>query len=1051
MGYAALWVKSNLSFLVGASHPEELVERAHQLGLGALALTDRHGVYGSVRAHTRAAELGIKLLHGAEISVSKPPLPDAFGPLSEGLAETEEQATALILAIDRSGWSALCQLLSRAHLDHPRAHPELSVTAIKAIAKAPVIVLSDAPWLLESLAGSLGDRLYGLCARHHQSDERRRENELRTRAKALGVPLVAAVEVLYHEPTRRPLQDVLTCIRHGRTLNDAAGCTRPNAEHDLKSVTEMTALFADAPEMLERTNEIAERCSFTLAGLSYRYPSGDLPAGSSEADMLSKRTFEGAHQRYGAVVPADAVTQLRRELALINELDFGGYFLTMWDIVRFCDERGILCQGRGSAANSLVCYCLGITAIDPLRMDLLFERFLSRERAEPPDIDLDIEHERREEVIQYVYSRYGRRYAAMVASVIRYRPRSAIRDVGKVLGLPQAALDRAAKLHDHFAQRIDAEVLRGAGIDPESRLGTHLVAIAGAILDVPRHIATHPCGFLLGHEPIDTLVPIEAGAMPGRTLIQWDKHDIAALRLFKVDLLGLGALSHLHRTFDLIKDCYGRELTMATIPAEDPETYAMLQRADTIGVFQIESRAQMAMLPRLRPETFYDLVIEIALVRPGPIQGDMVHPYLRRRCGDEAVTMPHPEARRILGKTLGVPLFQEQVMRLAICLAGYSPGEADQLRKDMGASRAPGRIEEHRERILQRMGERGVSPEFAERLFAQIRGFGEYGFPESHAASFALIAYASAWLRRHYLPAFICGLLNAQPMGFYAPATILDDSRRHGVEIRPIDVQRSSWECTLVERTPKDRTQDPSADKVCGLRWALRMGLSYVRGLSVDDRIALENNPPPYTSLDDFVRRSGLGRDSLHALAEAGAFDSFGYSRREAIWRARGLATQANDRLALEDVSDLPLFADLNQHEAVLWDYKRSGHSTHGHPLSALRTKLQRLHILDAATIRGLRDGVSVEIVGLAICRQRPATASGVTFYTLEDETGFVNVIVWARVFERYATVAKTASVLGVSGRIQRSREGVVHVIADTLWEALTQIRERGQQVLKRA
>ncbi|MEZ4450062.1 MAG: OB-fold nucleic acid binding domain-containing protein [Nannocystaceae bacterium] len=538
---------------------------------------------------------------------------------------------------------------------------------------------------------------------------------------------------------------------------------------------------------------------------------------------------------------------------------------------------------------------------------------------------------------------------------------------------------------------------------------------------------------------MDTLVPIEAGAMPGRTVIQWDKNDIEDLRLFKVDLLGLGALTHVHRALDLIRDHYGRALTLATIPAEDPATYAMLQRADTVGVFQIESRAQMAMLPRLRPETFYDLVIEVALVRPGPIQGDMVHPYLRRRCGEEPVTFPHPDVARTLGKTLGVPLFQEQVMRLAILLADYSPGEADRLRRDMGSSfrSTASKIDAHHDRIVGRMITRGVEPEFAERLFAQIRGFGEYGFPESHAASFAIIAYASAWLRRHYLAAFTCALLNAQPMGFYSPATIVDDGKRRGLEFRPIDVQRSRWECTL-EPGPKDM--------------AIRMGLSYVRGLSIDDRAALEaelgddDEGPRFKSAEDFVRRTQIGRDALHALAEAGAFRAFGIHRREAIWKIRGLQAQAQDSLRLGDpdaLDDLPLFAPLSRKEAIVWDYKRSGHSTHGHPMAAARPLLQRLGMLDASAVRALGDGATVEVVGVPICRQRPGTAKGVTFYTLEDEAGFVNVVVWAAVFERYAVVAKTAVLLGVSGRVQRSREGVVHVIADALWDARAQLRER--------
>ncbi|MCB9566361.1 MAG: error-prone DNA polymerase [Myxococcales bacterium] len=1035
VSYAALWVKSNLSFLVGASHPDELIDRAAELGLGAIALTDRDGVYGAVRAHVRARERGLKVIHGAEVRIARPPLPAAFGPLGGPLpaaaaGDGDDQARALLLAIDRRGWGALTQLLSRAHLPRPRGQPELALADLEAAAESPLLVLSDVPWLLAALAPRLGDRLYGIFARHRLASERRHELVLRDMSQKHGFPLVAAVEVLYHDRARRPLQDVLTCVRKGRTLADAGACTRPNAEHDLKSPAAMAALFADDPALVARTLEVAERCAFTLDDLSYRYPSGELPDGTSEAEFLRQLTLGGAADRYQGAIPEEARAQIDRELALIHELDFGGYFLTMWDIVRFCRDQGILCQGRGSAANSLVCYCLGITAIDPLRMDLLFERFLSRERADPPDIDLDIEHERREEVIHYVYGRYGRRYAAMVASIIRYRPRSAIREVGKVLGLPAAALDRAAKLHDHYGHELDLEILKDAGIDPASPLGGHLVELGRQILNFPRHLATHPCGFLLGHEPIDTLVPIEAGAMPGRTVIQWDKNDIEDLRLFKVDLLGLGALSHLHRCLELVRERHGRTLTLATIPAEDPETYAMLQAADTVGVFQVESRAQMAMLPRLRPATFYDLVVEVALVRPGPIQGDMVHPYLRRRCGEEPVTMPHPEVERILGKTLGVPLFQEQVMRLAIVLAGYTPGEADRLRRDMGAFRSPGRIEEHRERIVGRMRARGVDPDFAERLFAQIRGFGEYGFPESHAASFAIIAYASAWLRRHYLAAFTCALLNAQPMGFYAPATIIEDARRHGVEIRPIDVQRSAWECTLEDGASPERP-------------AIRMGLSYVRGLRLDDRIALEENPPPHADLEAFVATTGLGADALQALAEAGAFRSFGLERRDAIWRARGLAARAGDRLRLEDVSDLPLFAPLRREEAVLWDYRRSGHSTHGHPLAALRPALAEHGIVDAAAVRGLSDGANVEVVGLAICRQRPQTARGVTFYTLEDERGFVNVVVWSQVFERHAKVAKTAAILGVSGRVQRSKEGVVHVIADTLWEATAELRGR--------
>ena len=1024
MTHAALWVKSNLSFLIGASHPDELVDRAADLGLGALALTDAGGVYGAVRAHVRAAERGLRLIHGAEITLALPPLP------FDGAPSARAPGPALVLLVqDRRGWAALCGLLSRAHAAGERGRPLVDLADLDQVAAAPLLALCGDPWLLRRLHPGFGDRLYARCARHHLAHETESEGHLRAVAAGLGVPVVAAPEVLYHDRARRPLQDVVTCIRHGRTLADVGALTRPNDEHDLKPPAAMAALFADDPAALARTLEVAERCAFSLADLSYRYPSGLLPDGTSEAAWLRDLTLQGARDRFGGAVPPAVLAQIDRELGLIHDLDYGGYFLTMREIVDFCRGRGILCQGRGSAANSIVCYCLGITAIDPLRMDLLFERFLSRERAEPPDIDLDIEHERREEVIHFVYARYGRRFAAMVASVIRYRPRSAIREVGKVLGLPAAAIDRAAKLHESYGGAIDPEVLKGAGIDPATPLGGHLVRLCGELLGAPRHLASHPCGFLLGHEPIDTLVPIEAGAMPGRTMIQWDKNDIEDLRLFKVDLLGLGALSHLRRAFELIRDHQGVDLTMAAIPAEDPATYAMLQRADTVGVFQVESRAQMAMLPRLRPATFYDLVIEVALVRPGPIQGDMVHPYLRRRTGEEPVTIPHPDAARVLGKTLGVPLFQEQVMRLAMILADYGPGEADRLRRDMGAFRSQGRIDEHHDRIVGRMVARGLDPDYAERLFDQIRGFGEYGFPESHAASFAIIAYASAYLRCHHLSAFTCALLNAQPMGFYAPATIVDDAKRHGVEIRPVDVQVSAWECAL-EPAPTSRD---------GL--AIRMGLAYVRGLALADRLALADAPGPYHDLADFVRRTRLGRGALHALAEAGAFRSFKIDRRSAIWRARGLAAGAADTLPLGDDSDLPLFAPLARDEAVLWDYRRSGHSTHGHPLSALRPHLDRLGLLSAAQVRALADGAPVEVVGLAICRQRPGTAGGVTFYTLEDETGFVNVVVWARVFDRHALVARTAPVLGVSGKIQRSREGVTHVVADALFDPIPQLR----------
>jgi len=662
-------------------------------------------------------------------------------------------------------------------------------------------------------------------------------------------------------------------------------------------------------------------------------------------------------------------------------------------------------------------------------MGLLFERFISRERAEPPDIDLDIQHNRREEVLQHVYDTCGRSHAAMVANVIRYRPRSAVRDVGKALALSDTSLDRMAKLLSHHGD-IEPEALRQAGLDPETPLHRRLLRLANEILDAPRHLSIHPGGFLLGHDPIWTIVPAENATMPGRTVIQWDKDDLETLGLFKVDLLGLGALSHLDLCFRLLKQHRGLELDMATIPPNDPATFEMIQRADTVGVFQIESRAQMAMLPRLQPRSFYDLVIEVSIVRPGPITGGMVHPYLRRRRGEEPVLYPHPSLQPVLEKTLGVPLFQEQVMRLAIIAADYTPGEADQLRRDMTAWRGPGRIERHRERLISRMQAKGIAPQFAKRVFAQIKGFGEYGFPEAHAASFALIAYATAWLKRHYPAEFTCALLNAQPMGFYAPATIVEDAKRHGLVVRPVDVQASAWDCAL----------EPCHLSAGG--FAVRMGLRYVKGLGEGDwrRIEGAHRIAPFASLADFVRRTDLDKGALTALAEAGAFEGFGLDRRAALWEVLG--TQATS-LPMAASETQPTFTPLGAVDEIAWDYRRTDHSPRGHPLASLREALQAQGLgsrmpewigRDARSLAAMRHGSRVCYAGLVICRQRPGTARGVTFMTLEDETGFVNVVLWPRVFARHATLAKTATFLGVTGTLQ-VEQGVVHLVAERLWQ----------------
>ena len=1094
--WVPLRVRSNFSFLEGASHPRELIAEAARLGLPALALTDRNGVHGVVRAHVAAREHGVRLLPGSEV-------------------ELTDGACVTLLASDHASWSAICRLITLGRTRGPKGTFILQASDILDDSSGVVAVAPDLPRLPAALRDGLRGRLYAAITRHLAPGDRARERRVRDAAERYGVPTVAAPEVLYHEAARRPLHDVLTCIRHGVSVSTAGRLLRPNRRFELPSSAAVAARYADDPASVARTAEIAGRCTFSLAEIRYRYPAERVPDGLSSNDHLRQLTLAGARARYGRDIPPDVTAQLERELGLIAELDYGGYFLTMHELVTFCRAEGILCQGRGSAANSAVCYALGITAIDPVRLDLLFERFISRERAEPPDIDLDIMHARREEVIQHVYARYGRRHAAMVANVVRYRGRSAIREVGKALGLPETELDRVARQLSHFGALADDELM-AAGLDSAaSGLGggdgwRHLLTLAHAIQDFPRHLAIHPGGFLLGHAPVSDLVPIENAAMEDRTVIQWDKHDVEDLGLFKVDLLGLGALTHLDNTFRLLERHRGLRLDMATIPPEDVATFELCGRGDTVGVFQIESRAQMSMLPRLRPRDFHDLVIEISIVRPGPITGGMVHPYLRRRNGEEPVTYPHPSLEKVLRKTLGVPLFQEQVMKLAMVAADYTPGEADQLRRDMGAWKQGGAIEKHHDRLVSRMTDKGIAVEFAEAVFSQIKGFGEYGFPESHAASFALIAYATAWLKCHYPVEFAAGLLNALPMGFYAPSTIIEDARRHGVEVRPVDVLHSGWDCGL-ERLSG-----------VGERFAIRMGLRFVKGLTREDGLRVEAiaGGDAFGSLVAFIRATGLTARPLRLLAECGALDGFGLERRQALWTIDGLAgtrdslpldgrvdgggvddaevdarhgppqsfqSQYSQQQGLRPLQsqplqqqghrtvpsrsesehhpdtrrgshapwpggheDLPLFRALAPAEVIAWDYRGSGHSTRGHPVEPLRPLLAARGIVDARTLlTNPRPGRKIDFAGLVICRQRPPTAGGVMFVTLEDETGFVNAIIWPPVQERFRLLVKTAPFLGVTGRVQleppgrdaqgrRERgdgtPGVLNLIAETLW-----------------
>ena len=1020
--YVPLYCKSHYSFLEGASHPEELLERAAELGIGSLCLTDRDGVYGIVRAHVKARELGLHLIIGARMTVA-------------------DGSSILLLAADGTGYAHLCRLISAGRLRSPKGKSVVEWREVCAHAGGLMALWGgedsllvrepDPAFVARDLRDAFGDRLYALVTRHRRAEEARQERHLRERARRYGIPTVAATEVLYHHPSRRQLQDVLTCIRHGVRLAAAGRLIKPNAEHDLKSPPAFASLFKDDPDSVARTLEVAARCGFSLDEIHYRYPSEELPGGKNSGEWLRELTFQGARERYGGSVPEDIRTQLERELQVIGELAYEGYFLTMWDLVQFCRKNGILCQGRGSAANSAVCYCLGITAVDPVRMDLLFERFISRERAEPPDIDLDIEHNRREEVIQYLYRKHGRTHAAMVANFIRYRGRSAVRDVGKVLGLAETAVHRVTRLLGHY-EPVDPQLLESAGVDPH--LHRDLLRLVAEIQDFPRHLSIHPGGFLLGHKPVRDLVPIENGTMRDRTVIQWDKEDLESLKLFKVDLLGLGMLTVVDRSFRLMEKHWGRSFSLASIPKDDPATYAMIRRADTVGVFQIESRAQMSMLPRLKPREYYDLVIEVSIVRPGPIVGGMVHPYLRRRNGEEAVTYPHPSLEPILKKTLGVPLFQEQVMRLAVVAADYTPGEADQLRRDMAAWRRSGRIERHRERFISRMQAKGIAKKFATQVFEQVRGFGDYGFPESHAASFAHIAYASAWLKRHYPTAFACALLNAQPMGFYAPATIVDDAKRHGVRVLPVDVRHSDWDCTL-ERQAGGQARSGGRAGAAPFH-ALRMGLRYVKGLGEADWQRIENarRAGPFRSLADLASRTGLRQGILDRLAQAGALTSRTSRRRQALWQVQGLQATGEDALSLETPEAPVPFEPLSDLESIVWDYRTTDHSPRGHPLAHLRPQIAAQGLPDAATVRRMPHGRRVDYAGIVICRQRPKTAKGVIFMTLEDETGFVNVILWQDVYERFRVAVKTLSFMGVSGPLQ-NESNVVHLVVESIWQ----------------
>ncbi len=1069
MPYLEFAVASNFSFLRGASHPEELMAQAAQLGLTGLGLCDRNSVAGVVRAHLarREQNLALKYHPGARLV------------FADGTPDI------LVYPRDRAGWGRLTRLLTLGNLRAEKGECILKLDDLLAhVFGLELIVMGgDAP-LLSTLRSAAPHRVRLAAAMLYRGRGRARLTRLKQIAGEANVPLIAVNDALYHHPGRRPLADVLTCIREKVIIDRAGRKLAANAERHLKPPEEMTRLFRDAPEAIEETMRLSDALTFSLDELRYEYPDETIDGFSNAQDALTHLTYEGAAKRYPQGLPEKVRATIEHELALIAQLQYASYFLTVYDIVRYARSQKILCQGRGSAANSAICFCLGITEVDPDRVDLLFERFISPERREPPDIDVDFEHGRREEVIQYIYGKYGRERAGIAATVICYRGRSSIREVGKAFGLSEDTIG-ALSSSIWGAGEGHADLTR-AGLDPESRRVRQIAALARAIAGFPRHLSQHVGGFVITRSRLDEVMPIGNGAMAERTFVEWDKDDLDALGILKIDVLGLGMLSCLRKALDLVEQRYGETLTLATIPAEDPTVYRMLQRADSLGVFQVESRAQMTMLPRLKPANFYDLVIEVAIVRPGPIQGDMVHPYLRRRRGQEPVSYPSKELEAVLAKTLGVPLFQEQAMKIAIVAAGFTPAEADKLRRAMATFKRVGTIGTFQRKMVDGMLANDYARDFAERCFHQIEGFGEYGFPESHAASFALLVYASAWLKCRYPDAFAAALLNAQPMGFYAPAQIVRDAREHGVEVRAPDVNHSQWDSTL-EPGPRaaDHLHDLHREMYGDIRatHALRLGLREIKGFSEDEaRLVVARRGMNYDSVRDVWLRTGLNPRVLERLADADAFSSLGLTRREALWAAKALGRvgDSEDNLPLFTTAVMPraggasspseigagssVFADddrIHSHEPdvhlppmpigeeVVNDYRFLRLSLRAHPAQFLRADLAARGILRNEMLRGLANNTRVRISGLVTCRQRPGSAKGVVFMTIEDESAVANVIVWSKVFERVRPVVLGARYVAVAGHVQ-AESGVIHVVADALEDLtvlLARLAEQGADI----
>lgn len=1020
MGYIELQVTSNFSFLRGASHPDELMEQAALLGYQVLAINDRNTFAGIVRAHVAAKKHGIRLIPSCRLDLLDGP-------------------SLLAYPTDRASYGRLSTLLSVGNLRAEKGQCHLYRKDVYEHAEGLKFVVLppeklDAAFCLDltymqdirDYRDNLGSDLYLGINKLYRGDDAKMIFRLHQLAKELKMKLVALGDVYYHSPERRELQDVLTCIREKCTIHNAGFKLHANAERYLKPAEEMERLFRQYPEAIAHTEEIAEACRFSLDSLEYVYPAELAPDGRTPQEELVRLTWEGARAKFGEDIPKHILDTIHMELEFIERKNYASYFLTVHDYVRFARERGILCQGRGSAANSTVCFCLGITSVDPSKIKLLFARFMSDARDEPPDIDVDFEHERREEVIQYIYEKYGRNRAAIVATVTQVRSKGALRDVAKAMGLSLDAVGRlSGVISSYWDNHVDQERLIEQGFNPEDPNLQKVLALAYQYMGFPRQLGQHTGGFVITQGNLHELCPLINARMEGRTNLEWNKDDLEALGLLKVDVLALGMLTCVRKAFDLAKQHYGEDFTLANIEQDDPKVYDMICKADTLGVFQIESRAQMSMLPRLRPRRFYDLVIEVAIVRPGPIQGDMVHPYLRRRNGEEPEEYPKEELRGVLERTKGVPLFQEQAMEIAIVAAGFTPAEADELRRSMATFKAKGKVSAFHTKMIDGMVSRGYTQEFAERVFRQLEGFGSYGFPESHAASFALLVYVSSWIKCHYPDIFAASLLNSQPMGFYQPAQIIIDAQKHGIQILPIDVNLSSWDNTLEGET--------------GSKWhAIRLGLRQVKGLQAEDaERLLAGRIKPYQSINSLID-AGLTAAVLERLADADAFGSLGLDRRQALWEISALADtpialfegQASESTQ-EGQIELPL---MSPSEHVVQDYASTSLSIKAHPVSFLRRKLDLLHVVPTAKLSEVKNDMPVRVCGLITVRQRPGTAKGVLFVTIEDETGFANLVIWGTVFEKYRREVLRAKLFMVYGKVQKEGD-VIHVIAQRCFD----------------